>query len=149
MPTGVLNNCKITKHNNAAAAGTSVITPSAGIDMAGYENCLFLASFGTITTGAVTSIEVHGSDDDGAVDTYTALLGTNVVVADDKDNKIVTVEVLKPTCRYLKCIVNRATQNAVLDGIIAIQTAPRSLPVTASSTTVGNEVHGSPAEGAA
>lgn len=149
MPFNLVANSKITRHSNAVAAGTSVITPSTAIDMAGYESVTFLVAFGTITAGAVTSIEVHCSSDGGAVDTYTALAGSNVAVTDANDNKIAAIDVIRPPERYVKCIVNRATQNAVVDAIIAIQTGAKSLPVTADATIVGNEVHQSPAEGAA
>lgn len=145
-------NAKITRHSNAVAAGTSTITPSSGIDMANFESCIFIVSMGTITASAVTSIEVHASSDDGASDSYTALTGTNVAIAADDDNQVFYVEVHKPvpSNRYLKCIVNRATANAVLDGIIAIQTGAKKLPVTHDSTTVGGgELHVSPAEGTA
>lgn len=149
MPSNLVANSKITRHSDAVAAGTTVITPSAGIDMAGFESITFIVAFGTITASAVTSIEVHCSSDDGAVDTYTAIAGSNVTVAATDDNKLAIVDVVRPPNQWVKCIVNRGTANAVVDGIIAIQTGPKTLPVTASSTTVGNEVHQQPAEGAA
>ena len=141
---------KLTRHSNAVAAGTTVITPSAGIDMKGFLACKFVAAFGAIVATAVTSIEVHTSSDDGVADAYTALLGTKVVVADTDDNKLFYVEVLRPRERYLKLIVNRATANATLDGITAIQSGPESIPTTHDSATVGGgETHTSPAEGTA
>jgi hypothetical protein len=144
------SNCKITRHNNAEAAATTDITPSSGIDMANFEGCLFMVPFGAITASAVTSIEVHTSSDDGVGDAYTALAGSSVTVADDDDNQIAWVDVYKPRERYLKLIVDRGTQNAVVDGIIAIQYEPRNKPTTHDSTTVlGGEVHVSPAEGTA
>ena len=149
MPSNLVANSKIVRHSNAVAAGTSTITPSAAIDMAGFESVTFLVAFGTITASAVTSIEVHCSSDDGVGDSYTAMLGTNVAVADTDDNLVAVVDVVRPAERYVKCIVNRGTANAVVDGIIAIQTGAKSLPVTADATTVGNEVHQAPAEGTA
>jgi hypothetical protein len=144
------NKVKITRHSNAVAAGTTDITPSDGIDMQNYEGCLFEVAFGAITAGAVTSIEVHTSSDDGVADAYTALLGSSQTVADDDDNKIFVVDIYKPRERYLKLIVDRATQNAVLDGITAIQYEPRAMSTTHDSTTVGgSEIHTSPAEGTA
>lgn len=149
MPINLLANSKITRHSNAVAAGVTTITPVTAIDMAGYDSCTFLVAFGVIDASAVTSIEVHCSSDDGAVDTYTAVLGTNVVVSATDDNKIASIDVVRPPERYLKCIVNRATADSTVDAIIAIQTGAKALPVTADTTTVGNEVHQSPAEGAA
>lgn len=141
---------KITRHNNAVAAGTSDITPTNGIDMANFEGCLFMVPFGTITASAVTSIKVQQSSDDGDADAYADLLGTGVTVEDDDDNQIFWIDVYRPRERYLKLIVDRATQNAVVDGIIAIQYGPKKLPTTHDSTTVGGgELHASPAEGTA
>lgn len=150
MNQNLANEVKATRHSNAVAAGTSVITPSAGIDMAGFDGCMFAVSFGTITAGAVTSIKVQQSSDDGVADAYSDLEGTSQTVADDDDNQVFLVDVFKPRKRYLKVIVSRATQNAVLDGILAMQYAPRVRPTTQDATTVGGtEVHASPAEGTA
>jgi len=141
---------KITRHNNAVAAGTTDITPSAGIDMQNFEGCLFQVLFGAITAGAATSIKVQQSDDDGVADAYSDLEGTSVTVADDDDNQIFWVDVYRPQKRYLKLIVDRGTQNAVLDGIVAMQYGPRKLPTTHDATTVGGgELHASPDEGTA
>lgn len=141
---------KITRHNNAVAAGTTDITPSSGIDMQNFEGCLFIVPFGPITAGAATSIKVQQSSDDGSSDTYADLAGTSVTVEDDDDNQVFWVDVYRPRERYLKLIVDRGTQNAVVDGIIAIQYGPKNLPTTHDATTVGGgELHASPAEGTA
>lgn len=150
-PMNLSKQVKITRHSNAVAAGTSDITPSAGINMAGFEGCLFLVEFGTITSSAVTSIKVQQSSDDGSSDAYGDLEGTSVTVADTDDNKIAYVDVYRPGKQYLKLIVDRDTANAVVDGITAIQYGARALPPAHDSTTVlsGSEVHASPAEGTA
>jgi len=140
-------NCKITRHSNAVAAGTTDITPSSGIDMQGFEGCLFIVEMGTITSSAVTSIKVQQSADDSS---YADLEGTSVTIADDDDNQIFYIDVIKPSDRYLKLIVDRGTANAVVDGITAIQYGARKAPTTHDSTTVGGgETHVSPDEGTA
>ena len=144
------NAIKVTRHSNAVAAGSSNETPSGDIDMQNFESCIFQVSFGAIVSGAATSIEVHTSSDAGVADSYTALLGTKVTVADTDDNKIAQVEVSKNLERYIKCVVNRATQNSTIDGITALQYGARVLPTTNdSSTVIANEIHVSPAEGTA
>lgn len=140
---------KITRHSNAVAAGSSNETPSNGIDMQNFEGCLFGVMFGAIVSGAATSIEAHQSSDDGSSDAYTALKGSKVTVADTDDNKIAWLDIYKPQERYLKCIVNRATQNATIDGIIAIQYGPRKRPTSHDTTVLGGELHVSPDEGTA
>lgn len=140
---------KITLHSTAVAAGATAITPSNGIDMAGFDGCIFIVTIGTITAGAVTSIEVHQSSDDGDSDSYTAIAGTNVAIADDEDNKIFYVDVINPRERYLKLIVNRATQNAVLNSIVAIQYKAGNSPVAHDVTVIDGELHINKAEGSA
>lgn len=141
---------KLIRHSAAVAAGTSVITPGSGVDCQGFRSCRFIASFGTIVAGAATSVEVHQSSDDGSSDSYTALLGSKITVADDDDNKLVAVDIVAPRERYLKLVVNRATQDATLDGIVAELYDPSEIPTTDdSSTVVDQETHIAPAEGTA
>lgn len=139
---------KLTRVMNAVAAGTSDQNSSV-IDMQNFDSVTFIAAFGTITAGAVTSIKVQQGADSGLSDAAD-LEGTAISVADDDDNQIVAVEVVRPRERYVRLVIDRGTQNAVIDGVIAIQTGPRVLPVTHDATTVvGSETHNSPAEGTA
>lgn len=143
-------NVKVTRIENSAVAGTDDTITSDAVDMQGFDTCLFLALFGTLTASAVTSIKVQQSDDDGSTDAYSDLLGTSVSIADSRDNDIIGVEVTRPAKRYLKLVVTRATANAVLDGVIALQSGAHSVPVTHDATTVADiELHVSPAEGTA
>lgn len=143
------HDAKITVLSNAVAAGTSTITPSAGIDMAGYTGCLIIVVFGAITAGAATSIKCQGSSDDAAADSYADLTGTSVTVADDKDNKAFYLDIIEPVERYIKPIVLRATQNAAVETIIAIQYGASRRPTTHSTTVSTGELHQGEAEGTA
>lgn len=146
----ITQDCKLIRHSNAVAAGATAITPSAGIDTAGFDAVTFIAMFGAIVTSAVTSVKVQQSDDDGVSDGYSDLEGSSVSVADDDDNQIVAVEIIRPQKRYLKMIVSRATANATLDGIVAILHSGNVSPTTHDATTVvGSELHWGPAEGTA
>lgn len=135
---------------NAVAAGTTDQTSSA-VDTQGFNTCTFIVLLGTLTTGAVTGAKVQQSSDDGASDTYADLEGTAKAIADSDDNKMLVIEVTKPRERYLKCVVTRSTQNAVIDGVLAILSnkGPGKLPVTEDATVAGSELHVSPAEGTA
>lgn len=141
--------CKITRVSNAVAAGTSDIN-SSSVDMGadgGYDSVMFLVEFGTITSGAVTSVKAEQSADDSS---WNDLAGTGVTVADTDDNGVAWLDVHRPGDRYVRCTVDRATQNAVVDGITAIQYNARELPTTHDATTVlGGEFHLTPAEGTA
>ena len=124
------------RHSNSVAAGVTVITPSAGVDLKGFDGCLFIVPWGAITAAGVQSVEVHQSSDDGVADGFSALLGSKVTVADSDDNKLTVIDVFRPLKRYVKAIVNRATQNSAIDGIIAIRYCAASDPPTHDATTV-------------
>ena len=118
---------KLVRHSNAVAAGTTVITPSSGVDTKGFRGCMFVVHWGAIVAGGVQSIEAHQSSDDGSADAYTALAGSKVTVGDDADNKLTWIDVHEPRERFLKCVVNRATQNSAIDSITATNLASSSL----------------------
>jgi len=138
---------KISRVSNAVAAGVTTIN-SSSVDMQGFESVTFAVAFGTIVAGAVTSVKVQSSSDDGSSDAFADLTDTSVTVADDADNGVTFVEVVRPRERYVRCVVSRATQNSTVDAILAFQTCPRELPVTHGSGVTG-ELHVSPAEGTA
>lgn len=140
---------KVTRVSNAVAAGTTDIECSS-VDMQGFGAVTFCALFGAITANAVTSVKAQQSSDNGSADDWSDLEGTSISVADDADNKVVVLEVANPRKRYVRCVVDRGTQNAVVDGVLAIQTCADVEPVTHDSTTVVNsEFHHAPAEGTA
>lgn len=145
----LMRNVKVTRVLNAVAAGSTDITTATVIDMAGYEGVAFVYGFGTITAGAVTSVKVQQGTDATVTDAAD-LEGSSQSVADDADNKVFISDIFLPRERYVKPIIKRATQNAVVDFVLAIQYGPRTAPVTHDSTTVGGaEYFASPAEGTA
>ena len=135
---------KVTRVSNAVAAGTTDIN-SSSVDMQDFDAVTFYVSFGTITATAVTNVHAETSSDDS---TFNDLTGTSVTVADDDDNQVVVLEIDRPRERYIRCVIDRGTANAVVDGIIAVQTKANVEPVTHDATTVvGSEYHHAPAEG--
>ena len=146
--TGFLTEkCKISiaSTTTAGAAGTSAITSSA-VDMAGFDGCTFVIPLGTIVAGAATSVKIQQCDTSGG--SYADLTGTNITIADDDDDGLRYVDVLRPREQFLKCVVSRATQNATIGGIVAIQYRARLAPVTHGSGVEG-EQHRWAAEGTA
>ena len=136
---------KFTRVLDAVAAGTSDQN-SSSVDMKSYDAVTFCVGFGTITASAVTSIKVQGSDDDSA---WSDLAGTAISVADSDDNKVVLAEINCPQQRYVRVVVDRGTQNAVIDFAIALQSKANAAPVTQSSSVLGSEFHQAPAAGTA
>ena len=136
---------KFTRVLDAVAAGTSDQN-SSSVDMKSYDAVTFVVGFGAITASAVTSIKLQGSDDDSS---FSDLAGTAITVADSDDDKIVLSEINQPQQRYVRCVVDRGTQNAVIDFAVALQSKANKAPVTQSSTVLGSEFHQAPAAGTA
>lgn len=138
---------------------TQAITPTAGVagtddingatlDMQGYEGVLVVVTFGAITAGAATSIKMQ-QDTDSAMGTAADLEGTVQTVADSDDGDIFYIDLYKPKERYVRLVVDRATQNAVVASAEYIQYGQRESPTPAHGSTVNGETHVSPAEGTA
>ncbi len=133
----LLKNAKLTRVSNAAAAGTSTIQSSV-IDMKGLEACTFIAALGDVTdTAALELVVQHGDQSDGsdAADVASGNV-TFTAGASDADNMLMAVEIVRPQKRYVRAKLVRGTANAVLDGIIALQTSPALAPVTHDASTV-------------
>lgn len=129
----------------AGAAGQTDITSDA-VDASNCDGVLFIVSFGTITSGAVTSIHVEQCDTSGG--SYAELDGTEITVADDDDNKTFYVDIQRPRERFLKLVVDRGTQNAVTGSIIAIKYNCAVRPVTQGAGVDSGVVVAGPAEAA-
>lgn len=134
------------------AAGATDVTDATVIDMQNFEGCRFIVVFGALTAGAVTGIRVQqaaAKTSDTALTSGADLEGSAVSIADSEDGKALIVDVYKPRERYLQVQIDRATQNAVVEAVIAEQYGPRKHPVTKDATVASQEVHISPAEGTA
>jgi hypothetical protein len=132
----------------AGAAGTTDINSTA-INMEGFEAALFIVTFGAITAAAVTSIKLQASDDDGSTDDYTDLAGTGQTIADSDDEKVFFISIIRPRKKWVRLVVDRGTQNAVVASAECLQYHGRVGPTTAHGTNVAGESHVSPAEGTA
>lgn len=129
----------------AGASGSTAVNGSI-IDMEGFEHVCFIVPWGPITGGGTQSIKVQ-RDTDAAGGTMADITDTSVAVADDYDNKIKYVEVLRPGERYVRLVVSRATQASTFCAI-AILYGARKKPVTQHADVTG-EVHKDKAEGTA
>ena len=146
---------KYTRVMNAVAAGTTDQT-SASVNMGsaggsgGFTRVVFTALFGALTANQVTSMRGQGSLDDGVVDAFSDLEGTLVGPLLDADgNKMLILEINRPRDehKYIRVIIDRATANAVIDGVIAEQSNSRITPVTQSTSVMHAKTVAAPAEG--
>lgn len=141
-------NVKVTRVMSAVAAGTTDQN-SSEVDMKGFEGVMFIAAFGTIDPTAVTSVKAQQDTVTGMAGAAD-LEGSSISVAADDDDLVVVLDIYRPQERFVRCVIDRGTANAVIDGVIAIQYGPRKKPTTHDATTVvGTEVHASPDEGTA
>lgn len=129
----------------AGAAGTSAINGTT-VDLSGFEEILVVVQVGPVVSGAVTSLKWQEGDDSGLSDAAD-VLGTSVTIADDDDNEVKFLHIIKPRKRYGRVVVSRATQNATVAAMYFLAGA-RTVPAT-DGTGVEGESHVSPALGTA
>lgn len=127
-------NVEIQTLENYTAAGFGDDLESSTIDMLGFDGVLIIYKLGAITATGVPTLTVKDSSDDS---TYASISGASQAGDSDDDNLILAINVHKPTKRYLRANLNRATANVVLDGAIAIKYGPNKSAVTQGSTVVG------------
>lgn len=102
------------------AAGTTDTQTGITIDTLGYESVVFLVYFGAITANAVTTIKIQ-ADSDSAMGTVADVAGSSISVPVAGASKgWLSVEIHRPTKRYLRVAVTRATANAVINGAIVM-----------------------------
>ncbi len=145
----LINRGKVTLCKTTVAAGAADITDASVVDMQGFTGVQFIFSFGTITAGAATSVAASGLATSSPTPGTDDIAGSKVTVADTDDDSVVVMDIYKPTQRYIRPFVKRATQNAVLNSIIAIQYGPEVMPVTHDASVHGTKTLVSPANGTA
>jgi hypothetical protein len=115
--------------------------------LAGAAGALFIVRMGAITAGAATSIKVqHGAASD--LSDATDVAGTAQTIADDDDGKIFYVDFSRPTKRYARLVVSRATQAATVADAVAVVYGVNNAPTT-QPTGVSGETHVAKASGTA
>ena len=127
-------------------AGVSDIN-GAILDMSGFEGVLAIVTFGAITGNAVTSIKMQ-QDTAAAMGGAADLAGTAQTIADTDDEKTFYIDLHNPEERYVRLVVDRATQNAVVASAIYIQYGAKA-KATTQGTNVSGESFSRVAEGTA
>jgi len=97
------------------------------VDTANYDGVRFIAVMGTITSGAEVSMVAKQSDESNG-GSAEEISGSKLVVSDDDGSTGFIVEVKRPTSRYVALEITRATQNAVIELVIAELYGPRKYP---------------------
>lgn len=141
----MLKDCKITRVENAAAAGTTDLDTDV-LDMSGYDGVMFIAVLGDATSGSVLELQAFGNTASSTSSPTPVELTADDVTytagASDADNKLMIVDVIRPAYRYVFARLVIDTQNCAVDGIIAIQYRARSKPVVQGSTVLDSALVG-------
>lgn len=141
----LLKDCKITRVNNSASAGTSDQDGTV-LDMQGYDGVVFIALLGDVTATSVLELQVFGNTASSTSSpTPTEITADETIFtagASDADNKAIVVDVVRPSKRYIFPRLKRGTANAVVDGVVAIQYRTRDVPVTQGSTVLASALCG-------
>ena len=146
MKSGIRKD-KIIRVKGAVAAGQTAIN-SDPVDMDEAESVEFVVLWGAITAAGVQSVKAQ-QDTVVGMGGAADLLGTSISVGAGDDGLVTRLEIIKPEERFVRCVVSRATQDSVVDGILAILRYPRVTPITQDATVQGAESHVSPIEGTA
>jgi len=138
----ILKDTKITRVKNAVAAGTSEIL-SDTVDMQGYDSVIYVIALGDVDNTCVLTPTAKSNPTDSTSGGTTEKAGTaTTATATSADNKLLVIEVLRPSQRYVFVSLTRTTANAVLDSIVAVQHAAKSMPVTQGTTVLTGDLGG-------
>jgi hypothetical protein len=141
-------NVKVTRVITAQAAGVSTINGTV-LDMQGFDGVVFVASFGALTSTQVTSLKAQDGATANLADAADLAGSLTGPLADADGNRSLVLEIYKPAKRYIRPVINRATANAVVDGVVAIQYASSKSPTTNDTTVAASKLRVSPANGTA
>jgi hypothetical protein len=141
MPTGyqLTTSVKPIRVANATSAGSTAVNTSF-VDCLNADGVRFVALLGALTVNQVTSMKLQGATLANGADvadllaSETGTVITTTAMADGDTNKTLVVEVYKPKVRYIRAVVNRATANAVIDGVVAELVLRNPLSYTADVT---------------
>jgi hypothetical protein len=141
------------------AAISIAITPTGGVadsqdvlgaalDMGLYQDLLTVVTFGAIESGAEVAIKMQEGDESDLSDAED-LKGTGQTVSADTDgDTTVYVDLRRPTKRYVRIYVSRATANAVVASALYVRYNGRHRPSTHGENVRG-ETWSTPIEGTA
>lgn len=126
--------------SEGVAAATALNGAVLDLSVYGADRVLMVVTFGVITTGAVTSIKAQTA----AVVAFSTphdVTGTAQTVADDKDDKTYMIDLINPLEPFVRLVVSRGTQNAVVASAYYLVYGTRNRPVTQPAGIAGLEVH--------
>ena len=132
----ITKDCKIIQAAGAATAGTGNVD-TVVIDMQGYNAISFLASLATSKSGSALALRALEGASSDSLNVYTtdqfAAKYTSTGLGTDH---LLAGSVIRPKDRYVQGRLTRATQNASVNGIIAVLHNAIKSPTTSHDATV-------------
>jgi len=116
----------------ATAAGTGQVNSSI-IDATGYDRVAFIVHLGVVTDASLINVAIQDSADNANTNMTNVGVTANLNAA-TSSNTAILVEALGAQKRYVRCIVNRATQNAAISAITCLLGGTKGKPVTADTS---------------
>lgn len=118
-------NVKVTQALGYFAAAQTT-RKSSIIDMAGYEGCMFIFSFGTILATGTIACDINGNTTNATGGTKLAGGASHTVTATTAalTQSAIVVDIYQPdpaTSRYLEAMITLGVANTVILGVVAVQ----------------------------
>jgi len=133
---------------NRAAGTPATYKADVIVDMAGFDEVTFIAAFQTVVNDAVVTMRVAHGDTDGTGNMTVSEATLGAITSDGTtialSNKSLALAVTKPKYRYHEIQIVVATQNAPIDGVIAILSKAREKPTTQGATVIDEAIFASP-----
>lgn len=139
----LLKNVKVTRMTVSKTSGATDSTAERVLDMSGFDGVMFIGLIGSAgTTGfGWRLIPTHSSatstTDQVKLTTGTGTAGTTASGAAAMEESCVVLDIYKPTKRYMSVVVDLASTNSEIDGVVAVQYALRKGPVSPTTTQYG------------
>jgi hypothetical protein len=118
---------KVERVEAATSAGTADVD-SAVVDLAGFSGVAFVVCSQAITTSGTAEIKVQHGDESNLSDAED-VDGLTITVADDDDNQTFVLDLSRPTKRYARLYIDRATANSAWSEILAFKYGAELKPV--------------------
>lgn len=131
-----LKDCKPIMALAVQAAGTGQLNTSiidTGGTGGGYDRVAFIVQLGAVTDASLINVAIQDSADNAATNMTNIGTAANLNAATSSNTNIL-VEVMNPQKRYVRCIINRATQNAAVSSVLCLLGGAKNKPVTADAT---------------
>lgn len=141
MLLGFAKDTKTIRLSGGVAAGTDGSRQNlTAIDTAGYAGVAIVALIGTVTSSGVFTLRAKNYDDSGTPGSGTVNdIGSAVGVTSDK---LVIMDVIEPTKRYIRADYQRTAANVVIHAIYAVLYNPSVVPVALETNDVLTELLG-------